>query len=69
MWMNHTDGLIFTTIGVLLFFTIINYKSYSNYILELTVGVIGTVLITAYIIYEYIAKEKKKPASKNFPLF
>jgi FtsH-binding integral membrane protein len=69
MWMNHTDGLIFTTIGVLLFFTIINYKPYSNYILELTVGVIGTVLITAYIIYEYIAKARKKPASKNFPLF
>ena len=57
MWMNHTDGLIFTTIGVLLFLVIINTKPY--YIMELTVGVIGTVFITVYIIYEHIKQRQR----------
>ena len=57
MWMNHTDGLIFTTVGVLLFLVIINTKPY--YIMELTAGVIGTVFITVYIIYEHIKQRQR----------
>ena len=59
MWMNHTDGLIFTTVGVLLFLVITNNKQY--YIMELTVGIIGTLLITTYIIFEFIKQRKRNP--------
>ena len=48
MCMNHTDGLIFTTVGVLLFLVIINTKLY--YIMELTIGVIGTVGVLLFLV-------------------
>ena len=57
MWMNRADGLVFTTAGILLFLVIINTKPY--YVLELTVGVIGTGLITVCIIYEYIKQRQR----------